>query len=104
MKQDRIGLIESLATGTCSVAERYHIIVDQFPTWAQFAHTFLVVSPCGFPCSLGVTDCVTRRRLDQTASVLHVFAKHVSRTCLIWTPSTRVLHNHVIRTEAAPCE
>ena len=70
-------------------------------------HNPCCVSPVS-PCSLVVTDRVTRRRLDQTACVLHVlwFDKmtqdHMStqsRTllCLILTPSTRVLHNHVIR-------
>ena len=55
--------------------------VDQFPTWAQFARTFLVVSPNVSPYPLVVTDRVTGRRLDQTACGLHVFAKHVSRNC-----------------------
>ena len=35
---------------------------------------------------------MTRRRFDQTAFGLHTFAKHVSRTCLTRTPSTRVFH------------
>ena len=57
---------------------------------AHFPH----ISCCRSVHACPRTDCVTCRRPDQTAFGSCV-QKHVSRTCLLWTPSIRVIHKMV---------